>query len=159
DEVRLLHGSRDVRRFEEVAFPSLPAARRPFLEHGVYLITGGLGGVGMALAAHLARGWKARLALCGPSPVDAMKTQALRSLRDAGGEAEYFRVDCANADEVSRFVGEARRRFGRIDGVFHAAGIHRDALMQRKDLDTARAVILPKTVGAWALDAATRDDA
>ncbi len=94
-------------------------ARPPFRERGVYLITGGLGGVGLILAEHLARTVRARLVLIGRSEPSAAKLDRIQAL-DA--EVLVMRADVARADDMRRVLDEIDARFGELHGVIHAAG-------------------------------------
>ncbi|MBQ0826805.1 SDR family NAD(P)-dependent oxidoreductase [Streptomyces tagetis] len=150
-------GTRQARRLTEATGPA-PAATPRLRTHGVYLVTGALGGLGRPLARHLARHWQARLVLAGRSPLDADAEAFLRELEEAGGRAVYVAADCATEDGARRLAEEARTRYGRLDGVLHLAGVLRDGLVARKTRDEADAVLGPKVRGAHHLDRATRHD-
>jgi phthiocerol/phenolphthiocerol synthesis type-I polyketide synthase E len=107
---------------------------------GVYLVTGGLGNVGMALASYLARTVKARLVLTGRSGLpdraewdsllqaagagDALagRIRAVRELEEMGAEVLALRADAGDLEEMRGAMAQARERFGRVDGIIHAAG-------------------------------------
>ena len=93
----------------------------PFRERGVYLITGGLGGVGMILARHLARTVQARLILIGRSelPLEHPKRRELEKL---GTEVLVLRADVANREDMERVLATIDARFCELHGVIHAAG-------------------------------------
>ncbi|MCX2729173.1 SDR family NAD(P)-dependent oxidoreductase [Saccharopolyspora sp. NFXS83] len=151
-EVRHSPGSREVRRFRPAAQPGEPVQWR---DRGVYLITGGLGGVGTALALALAEQCRARLVLCGRSEPEPA---VLRSIVDAGGEVLHVIADITDAGDVERVVSRAKERFGALHGVVHAAGVLRDGFAAGKSAADARAVLAPKVAGARNLDAATRGE-
>ncbi|CAB3765819.1 SDR family NAD(P)-dependent oxidoreductase [Paraburkholderia humisilvae] len=122
---------------------------------GVYLITGGMGGIGYALAGHLAKTCRARLVLSGRRASDTALERKLAELREHGGDAIYVQADIADAGQARSLVAAAQERFGRLDGVIHSAGVHRDsfALMKtRVEMDT---VFATKIHGAVNLDLAT----
>jgi len=103
-----------------------PAAAR-LRPRGVYAITGGLGGVGLALAGHLARHWQARLVLIGrKAPADPA---AVRSLEALGAEVLVLQADVADAARLRGALAAARTRFGELNGVVHAAGTAGGGLM------------------------------
>ena len=110
-------GRRWLPAYEPVRIES--PARPPFRERGVYLITGGLGGVGLILAEHLARTARARLVLIGRSEPSAAKLERIRAL---GAEVLVLRADVARADDMRRVLEEIDARFGELHGVIHAAG-------------------------------------
>lgn len=156
-EYRVKDAQRLRRRFVAFAPPSVE--RDAIRQHGVYLVTGGMGGLGLLFARHLASRHAARLVLTGRSPLDARGEATLQSLRDVGGDAVYVQADVADAAQAHEAVATARMRFGRIDGVIHAAGVHRDAFAIHKDREAIAAVLAAKVQGTLHLDAATADDA
>jgi acyl transferase domain-containing protein len=152
---------RFVRTFErarlEPPSAALPTAIR---RGGTYLVTGGLGGVGLETAAWLARAAAGKLVLVGRSPVSASVAQRLQELqRTPGVQILAVQADVRDAAAVRAVVVKARTRFGRIDGVFHAAGTIDDGLLQLKEQGADEdAVIATKIRGAQALHAALADD-
>jgi NADP-dependent 3-hydroxy acid dehydrogenase YdfG len=139
--------------FEPVRLEPAPeAAPPPYRAGGVYLITGGLGGIGLALAEHLARTVGARLVLLGRSPYRRMRE--VEALEAAGAEVLVLAADVTDAARLREVVWQALERFGRIDGVFHAAGLPGAGLAQVKTHAMARDVLAAKTGGTLALAAA-----
>ncbi|HKH43628.1 MAG TPA: SDR family NAD(P)-dependent oxidoreductase [Thermoanaerobaculia bacterium] len=151
-----------------LAAPSTPP---PFVRHGgTWLITGGLGGMALELADHLASVHGARLALVGRTPLPersawdawisahgaadrtSRKILRLRELERKGGEVLVLNADVADLEQMRQAVGEVRRRFGVIHGVIHAAGAPPAGLTQWKTRDMAAAVLAPKVTGTWILD-------
>lgn len=141
-------GRRHVREFLPVepmlagAYDAEDGALAPVLAEGaVWLISGGLGGIGLALARHLARRCRARLVLVGRTPVPSKQewntwqaTQpanhrtsrtiaALREIEADGGEVLVLAADVADRASMQYVAERARARFGRVDGVIHAAGV------------------------------------
>ncbi|NBE80079.1 SDR family NAD(P)-dependent oxidoreductase [Micromonospora rubida] len=148
-DVRYAAGERQVRVFSPMPAPDRPARLR---HRGVYLITGGLGGVGLALARNLARTVAARLVLCGRTAADPAVTAELTGL---GAEVVTVVADVTRGDEVRRAVDTAVDTFGALHGVVHAAGVLRDGLIVGKAPEDVRAVLAPKTAGARHLHDAT----
>lgn len=90
---------------------------------GVYLITGGLGRIGLLLAAYLAERADARLALIGRSaPTDAQSGH-IAAIERNGGRVLALRADVGNPEEMRGAKARAEAAFGRIDGVIHAAAL------------------------------------
>ena len=108
---------------DEGTVPEANAGGSPW--NGVWLITGGFGHVGGAIARHLARAG-ARLVLTGRSPIGLAQQAALAELGDAIGMG----ADCADAPAMRRVIAAAEARFGRIDGVIHAAGVVGEAILR-----------------------------
>jgi NAD(P)-dependent dehydrogenase (short-subunit alcohol dehydrogenase family) len=146
-------------------------------EEGVYLITGGLGHIGLVIAERLARAVRARLVLVGrstPPPKEAWQDwidthdvgdpvarqiEALRSLEALGAEVLVASADVADLDQMQAVVARATGQFGTIHGVIHAAGILRAGFgpLQSLGRDACELQFRPKVAGLYALDRATAD--
>lgn len=133
---------------------SLPQASAPIWKpEGVYLVAGGLGALGRMLAeAIVATEPEARVVLTGRRAPEAGAWPADGS---AGGRIAYRSCDIASADSVERLVEWIDRTHGRLDGVFHCAGVLSDgALRDLDDADLERA-FAPKVAGLVHLDRCT----
>ncbi|WP_438040323.1 type I polyketide synthase [Sorangium sp. So ce128] len=141
---------------EPVALRPAQAAPPLLRERGVYLITGGLGGIGLWLADHLARTARARLILTGRSaPTDEQRARLL-SLEQAGAEVVALRADVADPSQMRAAAREAIDRFGALHGVIHAAGVAAGGLIDRLTADALDAELSPKALGALAIDEIAR---
>jgi acyl transferase domain-containing protein/acyl carrier protein len=146
-----------------------------FRERGVYLITGGMGGLGLALADYLARGWKAKLVLVGrtalppretwegltagqteANPVDPRIGQ-IRALEEMGAEVLLLAADITVPAQVKEVIRKTRECFGKIHGVFHLAGVPGGGLIQVKSPEMTAPVLAPKVQGTLILDEMLRD--
>jgi thioesterase domain-containing protein/NADP-dependent 3-hydroxy acid dehydrogenase YdfG len=154
--------------------PAAPAAAglRP---RGTYLITGGLGGIGLALADHLARLVKARLVLVSRTPLPersawpdwlrthderdetGRKIRKVQDLERAGAEVLVLPADVADLGQMQGAVARAAEAFGPIHGVIHAAGLARGRLVQDKTAGMAAQVLAPKVAGSLVLAQVFRD--
>jgi acyl transferase domain-containing protein/acyl carrier protein/enoyl-[acyl-carrier-protein] reductase (NADH) len=162
-EVRYEGPARLVRRFRNCEAdtlnpPTAPIAGQRFAAGGVYLITGGAGGLGMIFARSLAGQAKVKLVLCGRSPLDDGIERKLESLRKLGAEALYLQADISADYQSRRLLGEIKARFGRINGIIHSAGTLRDGLIPQKSAAALQEVLGPKVYGAVNLDQATQED-
>jgi amino acid adenylation domain-containing protein len=123
---------------------------------GVYLISGGFSGLGRELARHLAERWQARLILVGrPSPAaqprrleTVERERFLSELEQSGFEVCAQFADVADEHALSAAIAEAVRRFGRIDGAFHAAGVAAQGLLAEKTRTSIERVLAPKLRGS-----------
>lgn len=125
---------------------------------GVYLITGGMGGLGLIFARYLSKEYKAKLVLSGRRDQDEKIQTALRDIEALGGEAHYIKCDVTKLKEVQELMKLGKDRFERVDGIIHAAGLLRDSFLIKKSIDDIEAVVGPKIYGAINLDLATQDD-
>ncbi|HIJ54486.1 MAG TPA: SDR family NAD(P)-dependent oxidoreductase, partial [Deltaproteobacteria bacterium] len=121
-------------------------------ENGVYLLTGGAGGLGLIFADFLARKTKARLVLTGRSELDRTQTQRIQALNDAGARVIYIPTDIAHTEAVVRLKDRIKARFGEINGILHAAGLTRDATIVKKNPDEMAPILAPKVFGTVCLD-------
>ena len=162
--------SRYTQAFEPVR---LAASDRPtprLKERGTYLITGGLGGMALEIAGYLASACKARLVLVGRSafPPQAQwaawirdhgdgdpvsrKIARLQAIRNAGGDVLVCSADVADLEAMRSVWHRAADVFGRIDGVFHAAGLAGGGLAQLKTRAMAASVLDVKVRGTLVID-------
>lgn len=123
-------------------------------ENGVYLITGGLGGLGLLLAGYLAGKSKVKLALLGRKELSIKTEESLRQLRKKGAEVLYRQVDAGNKEDVVKVVEDIRKTLGPLAGVFHCAGVLKDKVIIQKGQDEIKEVFRPKVHGLWNLDEA-----
>lgn len=155
-----------VKRFQRVVPRGADEAALPIKRGGSYLITGGLGAIGLALAEWFATTASARLLLTGRRPLpprgqwDALLTQpnadgrklaiikSIRKIEAGGGEVITAAANSADLVAMKAAIDEARSRWGDLDGVIHAAGIAGDGnIAVRQDDQEVRAVLSPKIDG------------
>jgi len=143
------------------------AAVSPWKDGGTYLITGGLGGLGLIFAREIAARTKdATLILVGRSPL-LQDGRVLEELRALGARVEYRQVDVAAADQVNDLIRHIREHTGTragspgihgpLQGIIHAAGVHLDNRISKKTVAEFARVLAPKVAGTANLDRATRD--
>ncbi|WP_437836515.1 SDR family NAD(P)-dependent oxidoreductase [Sorangium sp. So ce1153] len=150
-EIRYVSEGREVTTLEEVSAGF--AGEAPWRDGGVYLITGGAGGLGLIIAREIARKVKdATLVLAGRS-----RRGEVAPALGHGAKVEYRVLDVADAAAVEASVRDIVRRHGRLSGIVHSAGVLRDGFVIHKTHEALRAVLDPKVRGAVHLDRATRD--
>ncbi|AQS67069.1 type I polyketide synthase [Streptomyces pactum] len=142
-----------------------PSALR---DDGVYLITGGTGGLGLALAEHLARPgrrlallartavppeeeWDRRLAQPGGGRT-AEVIEKVRAVRRRGAEVMLLTADVCDHAQVEAAVSAVVDRWGGVHGAFHAAGLAGGGLVQLATSKKAAQVMGPKVLGTLHLD-------
>lgn len=154
--VRLRGDSREVLTWAEEFPEALPGS--PWRAGGVYLITGGMGGLGRIFAEEIAGQVKdAKLVLVGRSPEQEQSRRVLEQLRASGAEVSYEPLDVADRGAVKALVDRIRRGAGTIHGVIHSAGVVEDDFLLRKSERAFREVLAPKVSGLASLDEATGD--
>ncbi|MEV7612163.1 sulfolipid-1 biosynthesis phthioceranic/hydroxyphthioceranic acid synthase [Streptomyces sp. NPDC089799] len=137
----------------------LPPDRVPvFRADGAYIVTGGLGGLGLRLARHLAAAGAGRIVLNARSAPDEWALSEIRAMRDAGTEVHVERGDIADPGTAQRLAAAARATGLALRGVLHAAAVVEDATVPSITPELLDRDWAPKTYGAWYLHEATAVD-
>ncbi|MFF3577201.1 SDR family NAD(P)-dependent oxidoreductase [Streptomyces mirabilis] len=118
---------------------------------GVYLITGGLGGLGRVVAERLVRRGARRLALMSRGEPDAPTASWIRGLEEHGTTVHLARADVADREELTAALDGVRREAGPIAGVVHAAGVLDDATVANLTDERVLRVLAPKVLGTTLL--------
>lgn len=145
------------------------------LNKGVYLITGGLGGIGLEIARLISMKDKTVLCLVNrtelpernkwdeilakdDNPDLCKKIRAVIEIEKSGSQVLCYSVDVSDKERMNDLINMLRSRYGRINGVIHAAGIAGNGFIMNKDEQTFESVIRPKTVGTAILEQLTDQD-
>jgi acyl transferase domain-containing protein len=142
--------------------PRLQPVRRgwtppPELEgRGAWLVTGGLGRLGMRLASWLAARGAGCLVLAGRSEPSAEAAAEISRLAQAGTRVEVVRLDVTDGAAVTALVARFGAEWPPLCGVVHAAGVLDDGVLLQQDRSRLAAVLRPKLLGGWNLHLATR---
>lgn len=135
-----------------------PERRVPWKNGGVYLITGGLGGIGTLVAADMAAEvGNVTIVLAGRSPLRPEQEALLARWRGQGADVRHSRVDVGDAAAVKALVDGIVRDHGALHGVLHGAGVVKDDFVGRKTPQECREVLAPKVAGVVNLDEASKD--
>lgn len=139
-------------------------------KEGVYLITGGLGGIGLELAEFLAQTVSPNLVLIGRTPVPnrnqwdnwlqthsepddtSRKIRKIMEIEELGARVLTISADVADMKQMAEAKAQIHDQFGRIHGVIHAAGVAGGGMIQLKTAEAAECVLAPKVKGALNLD-------
>ena len=158
-----------VQRYEPLHLGALPQSRSWLKQNGCYLITGGLGGLGLVLASHLAETVGGRLILTGRSPLPprddwaaylnrhgeadsgSQRIRKIEKLEALGGSVIYIQADVADMGAMKAGLAAAERQFGPVNGVIHAAGLPGEGVISLKSVEEAGRVLSPKLLGTRVL--------
>ena len=131
--------------------------KHSWVDSGVYLITGGLGGIGKTFAKEiLANTQRAVVVLVGRSSLDTERLAQLKRFAHFGDRVQYQSCDVANASQVERLVQSIESQFGALSGVIHSAGQTNDGAFIRKQWPQVEEVLRAKIDGTINLDMSTR---
>jgi acyl transferase domain-containing protein len=131
-------GRRWVETFEPARLPSPQQKPAALKDGGVYVITGGLGNIGLLLAEAVARDVRAKLVLIGrsayppmeewdafmrrnPNDFKCTRLRTLLQIQESGSEVLVLQADVANREQMDRAIQTVRTKFGPINGVIHGA--------------------------------------
>ncbi|WIM90159.1 sulfolipid-1 biosynthesis phthioceranic/hydroxyphthioceranic acid synthase [Candidatus Mycobacterium wuenschmannii] len=132
-----------------------PADARPFRADGAYVVTGGLGGLGLFLAEEMAAAGCGRIVLSSRSGPDAAAQQAIDRIRATGADVVVEPGDVTARDTAQRLVLAATATGLPVRGVLHAAAVVEDATLTNISDDLIDRDWAPKVYGAWQLHRAT----
>ncbi len=155
----------------------LNASEKPtvFRSGGTYLITGGTGGIGLAIAEFLAETVRANLVLISRSTFPererwdsllaqedassrtAAKIRKLREIEALGSNVLVLSADVGDRPQMQTAIDRARHVFGEIHGVFHTAGVAGGGIIPLKTREMAETVMVPKVEGTQILDGIFQD--
>ncbi|WP_429941312.1 amino acid adenylation domain-containing protein (plasmid) [Agrobacterium vitis] len=157
--LRLLDGRRQIRAWEPIAANTLTSKWSPQPDDGVYLITGGTGAIGLQLAEWLLQqAPHAKVVLSSRHEPSSTVKARLDVLNSGENRVTVIAADVTKRQEVDQLIAQLRARFGRISGLFHAAGVSDDGFILKKHRASADAVLAPKLYGLTYLDEATQND-
>ncbi|HEX3046695.1 MAG TPA: SDR family NAD(P)-dependent oxidoreductase [Bacillota bacterium] len=169
-------GKRYVEEFREVAMENIPLRQLTLKDSGIYLITGGIGGLGLETAKYLAtQKTGLKLALIGRSkfpsreewdqilasekdPKLCRRIRSVQEIESKGTEISIYSADVACMEEMAGVITSLRQKYGRINGVIHGAGVPGEGFMIRKTEAAFHRVFDPKVRGTWIIDHLTQTD-
>lgn len=148
---------------QQFGFLDLPAKAESCIrikKNGVYIITGGTGGLGIAFAEYLAGKKNCRIALISRSGKvkNAFQEEIIHNIETSGSTIFVYKADCANPDQMALVIRTIRETYGRIDGVLHCAGVIAENLIKDQSEQKFWSIISAKVHGAVVLDTLTADD-
>ena len=122
---------------------------------GVYLITGGLGGLGMLMAKEIASQIETgTILMTGRSVCEQEQKEKVDLLRRDGITVQYMQTDISKREDTLDLAERIKREYGKLDGIIHCAGVVKDNWLSRKTLEELRTVLKPKVTGLYNLDKA-----
>lgn len=170
------NGIRYIEELGEVQADELRDSPVHIQKDGVYVITGGTGGIGQEMAKFFASQAEVKLVLIGRTPVPArsewetllnnpeLESKMAARLRNflaieqQGSEVSCYAADVSDYAAMQDVLADVREKYGAITGVIHGAGVPAVGYLIRKTQETFDEVLYPKVQGAWILDQLTRQD-
>ncbi|MFN0155857.1 MAG: SDR family NAD(P)-dependent oxidoreductase, partial [Gaiella sp.] len=125
---------------------------------GTYLVTGGLGGIGLEVARWLVDQGARNLVLVGRSGAKGTASASVAELEKAGARVVVAAVDVADRDAIAGLLERVRAELPPLQGVMHAAAVLDDGVLQHQSRERLEKVFAPKVDGAWNLHTLTQRD-
>lgn len=168
-------GERYEDEFEIIDIGSMDEENVEIRKDGVYVITGGTGGLGLEVAKHFARSNNVRIALVSRSEIpqralwdnilkdDGNKKSrkvisTIKEIEDLGSKVECFAGDMSRVQDVEAVLNKVRNVFGKINGIIHSAGVAGNSFIEKESYETFSSVISPKILGTYFLDTNSKND-
>jgi len=169
------NGARYVEELKQTQMSNVKDNRLELIEDGLYIITGGAGGIGLEIGKYLVTKKRINLALLGKTKLPerekwteileantdkdlCRKLKGIKEIEAKGSNVIYCSVDITKQEELDAVITDLRGKYGRVAGVFHCAGIASEKITINKQLDRINSVLSPKIQGTWLIDKLTRSD-
>ncbi len=128
-----------------------------FRSDGTYLITGGLGALGLSVAQWMVEKGARQLVLIGRSGASPEAQETLQQLEQKGAKVVVAQADVSEQEDVSRLLEEVKNCMPPLRGIIHAAGMLQDGMLLGQTWESFSRVMAPKVQGAWNLHALTQN--
>src|SRR5262249_11312778 len=148
NQIALRRGARYVPRLSR---HEVPARATALSTNSTYLITGGLGSLGLQVAQWLVSQGARYLGLVGRRAPSDTALQAIRRMQPAGAHVCHESVDVADRRALTRLFDRIQATTPPLRGIIHAAGVLDDAIVLRQDQEKLHKTFAPKVQGAWHL--------
>ena len=143
------------RHIGKIIFTNSPLARGRLREDRCYLVTGGLGGIGIAVAGWLAERGAGAIVLNGRRRPDPEVNEAIEALRSQGATVQVELADVTESAALDAMLARMDADLPPLAGVIHSVGVLADATIGNQTWQTFETVLWPKMLGAWHLHRAT----
>ncbi|MBF0238361.1 MAG: SDR family NAD(P)-dependent oxidoreductase [SAR324 cluster bacterium] len=166
-EVAFRNNQRWITRLEKRPLLDIAPQTLPFKKEGTYLISGGLGGIGVEIAKYLLTHYNARLLLIGRTRLPERDTwashitgsddvserlKAYQTLESLGGTIIYQAVDVCELESLQQALAHAKAQWNcELDGIIHLAGTYHEQTLMEETPESFSALLSPKVLGTWNL--------
>ena len=155
DLIAFRGAERHVARLARIKGQELSHRPMQLCEDGTYLVTGGLGGLGVHVARWMVRRGAGQIVLIGRSGPSPRVREAVARLEAEGARIVIARADVSRESELRALLEEIQRSMPPLRGIVHAAGVLDDGVLLEQDWSRFSRVMAPKVDGAWNLHSLT----
>ena len=128
-----------------------------FREDGTYLITGGLGNLGLLVASWMVERGAKHLVLIGRGNPNDTTRNKLSELEKAGAQIVVEQASVSDLKSIMQVLSNIDRSLPSLIGVIHSAGVFEDGVLQNQTWSSFEKVMAPKVQGSWNLHQLTKD--
>ncbi len=155
DQVAFRKGEQFVARLMRAVAPS--GAPQSFASGKTYLITGGLGGLGLKAAAWMAAHGARNLVLVGRKAPSEQAAEVIEGLQRDGVRVDVYAADVASLPQIEEVFRKMQETLPMLGGIVHTAGVLDDGIIDQQTWERFQKVMLPKVAGAWNLHRLTAE--
>ena len=148
---------RAARHIGKIVVTTPPTLKDRLRQDRTYLVTGGLGGIGCAVANWLADRGAGAIALNGRRAPDTEAEEVIHKLRERGVKVQVELADVTDADAIDEMLARIDETLPPLGGVIHSVGVLSDGALTNQSWERFETVLWPKILGAWHLHRATVD--
>ncbi|MGG1149686.1 SDR family NAD(P)-dependent oxidoreductase [Bacillus wiedmannii] len=167
-------GVRYIEEFTEIDLKKTEKQELHYKNDGIYVITGGTGGIGLEIAKSIASKHPVKLALISRTQLPKRhewdvvlkyneneklchQIRMLKVIESLGSEVTTYGCDVSDTNQLIDTLDQIKKEFGKINGIIHGAGIPGNGYLVRKETNVLKEIIGPKIFGTWELDRLTQD--
>ncbi len=158
-----------IKEFQAVSEESFSSNELNLKQEGVYIITGGTGGMGLEISKFLvSKQHSISIALLGRSEVPVKdgnlneKWQKAFKVADSliatGANLQFYQADVTEPQSLNNLITDLKQKFGKINGIIHCAGISKETSVLDKTTKEIESVLAPKVYGTYNLYEVTREE-
>ena len=148
---------RSARHMGKIVVTPPPLVKGRLRQDRTYLVTGGLGGIGCAVASWLADHGAGAIVLNGRRAPDAEAEETIRGLRERGVTVQVELADVTDAAAIDEMLARIDAALPPLGGVIHSVGVLSDGALTNQSWERFETVLWPKVLGGWHLHRATAD--
>ncbi|MGD1700258.1 type I polyketide synthase [Dapis sp. BLCC M229] len=158
DQIAIRQGVRYAPRLARPSHNYLEQQQQVKLEQeGCYLITGGLGALGLEVAQWMVQQGAKHLVLTGRSNPSEKAVEIIKQLEQTGTQVSVLLGDISHKQDVAKIIDSIQNSLPPLKGVIHAAGVLDDGVLQQMSWDRFTKVMAPKVQGTWYLHELTQN--
>ncbi len=146
---------RSARHLGKIVVTTPPLIKGRLRQDRAYLVTGGLGGIGCAVAGWLADHGAGTIVLNGRREPDATAMETIRAIRERGVAVWVELADMTDMAAVDNMLARMEQELPPLGGVIHSVGVLSDGALTNQTWERFEEVLWPKIMGGWQLHRAT----